>query len=73
MDQTSSGLLRRCTEAIRDGADFPTVWQTVLRSHWLVRGLPEQYLDGDRVLLRIRLATGQHLLFDSETKSFSIA
>jgi hypothetical protein len=72
VDQTSSGLLRSCNDALRNGADFPTVWQTIMRPHWLVRGLPEQHLDGDRSLLRIRLATGQSLMFDSAAKRFSI-
>lgn len=73
MDQTYGGLLRKCNEAIRAGADFPTVWQTVLKPHRLVRGLPESHLEeGDDAQLRIRLVTGQWLIFDSGTKSFSL-
>ena len=73
VDQLSSGLLQRCTDAARNGADFPTIWETILRRHRFVIGPPEQVMDGDRTQLRIRLTTGQSLVFDSATKSFKLA
>jgi len=72
VEQTSGGLLRRCSEAAGKGTDFPTIWHEIIRRHRLVLGPPEQWLDGDRTLLRIRLATGQWLTFDSATKTFSL-
>jgi len=47
MSQMSDDLLRQCTEAMH-GSDFPTVWQTVLRSHRLVMGPPVQYMKAVR-------------------------
>jgi hypothetical protein len=54
------------------GSDFPTVWQTILRGHPLILGMPEQRLEGGRAQLHVRLITGQRLVFDSASKQFSI-
>ena len=72
VDQFSSGLLERCADAVGRGADFPTIWQKILQRHRLVIGPPEQAMDGDRAQLRVRLSTGQWLVFDSATKSFTL-
>lgn len=68
MRETSDDLARQCGEALRD-TDFPTVWQTILKSHRLVVGPPVQYLDGDRTELHVRLLTGQRLVFDFSAKT----
>jgi hypothetical protein len=65
-------LLTDCAEAMRQGADFPTVWNTVIKTHPSVMGPPVQHLDGDRAQLRVRLISGQRLVFDSGAKQFSI-
>lgn len=57
---------------VRNGEDFPTVWTTVLKNHALVNGLPESKLEGQRPVLEIRLITGERLVFDSESKRFSL-
>lgn len=67
-----SDLLRDCAEAVAEGADFPTVWQSKIKGHRLVVGTPEQIVERDRPKLRIHLVTGQRLIFDSASKSFSI-
>ena len=61
-----------CTELVRKGEDFPTVWATVLKGHALVNGIPESKLEGSRPVLEIKLITGERLLFDSESKKFSV-
>jgi hypothetical protein len=33
-------LARKCTELVRQGKDFPTVWGAALKSHPLVNGIP---------------------------------
>jgi hypothetical protein len=65
-------LLAKCVEARRQGADFPTIWNTIIKSHPSVMGPPVQHLDGDRAQLRVRLISGERLVFDSGAKEFSI-
>ncbi|PWB64801.1 MAG: hypothetical protein C3F17_06040 [Bradyrhizobiaceae bacterium] len=72
MQDGASKLLSRCVEAMRQGADFPTVWNTVIKNDPVVMGPPVQHLDGDRAQLRVRLISGQRLVFDSGSKQFSL-
>lgn len=63
-------LLRLC-EAARDaGHDFPTIWNTILRTHPLVRGLPRHEIDGGDALIVVRLVTGCSLI--SSTQGFHL-
>jgi hypothetical protein len=61
-----------CTELVRKGNDFPTVWTTVLKGSALVNGIPESRYEGARPVLVIRLITGDRLVFDGENKKFSV-
>ena len=70
--QASEELLRMCIDAMREGAEFPTVWQNVLHGHRLVLGVPEQMMQGGKAQLHVRLMTGQWLVFDSDSKAFSL-
>lgn len=70
--QRARDLAELCTELMRKGNDFPTVWTTLLRSHSLVNGIPESRYEGKRPVLVIRLVTGERLLFDSESKKISV-
>ena len=65
-------LALMCTELVRKGNDFPAVWTTVLKRHPLVNGIPESKLQGNRPTLEIRLITGERLVFDSDSKKFSL-
>jgi hypothetical protein len=71
-EERANDLARRCTEVVRKGDDFPTVWQTLLKGHPLVEGIPRQRLDGNRSLLEIPLITGERLLFDGDAKRFRV-
>jgi len=68
----ANDLARLCTELVRSGNDFPTVWNTLRKGHALVLGLPRQRHDGSRNLLDISLITGERLVFDGDAKNFSI-
>ena len=57
---------------MREGEDFPTVWQTLLKGHPLVDGIPRSRMDGNRSVLEIRLITGEWLVFDGDAKSQEI-
>jgi len=61
-----------CTELVRKGNDFPTVWSTVLKGNALVDGLPQSIHDGKQPVLEVRLITGERLVFDGESKRFSV-
>jgi hypothetical protein len=67
-----ANLIERCIAARNGGADFPTVWLTVLRPDPLVRGIPRQTINDGRVQLEIRLLTGQRFIFDSEANGYSL-
>jgi hypothetical protein len=72
VDRTVDQLIENCVGAAREGADFPSVWQSVLRHHSLVVGPPVQGIEQGRVFLKIPLITGQWLVFDSASKKFSL-
>lgn len=65
-------LARHCTELVRKGNDFTTVWSTLLKDHALVEGIPREKIERNRSLLRIPLVTGELLVFDSDVKDFRI-
>ena len=71
-EERANDLARLCTDVVRKGEDFPTVWQTLLKGHPLVVGISRQRLDGNRSLLEIPLITGERLLFDGDAKRFSV-
>jgi len=65
-------LAEICTEMVRKGEDFPTVWTTFLRRHALVVGGPESRLESRRPVLEIRLVTGERLVFDRDARRFRV-
>jgi hypothetical protein len=70
--ERAGDLARHCTELVRKGNDFTTVWSTLLKDHTLVEGMPRQQLEYNRSLLRISLITGEQLLFDADGKEFRV-
>lgn len=72
-EETTSDLVRTCGACMRDGADFPTVWNTILKGHALVVGPPVQVISDGYARLEIFLVTGQRLVFDSASKEFRLS
>lgn len=70
--EKSADLARKCTDMIRGGNDFPTIWQTCLSPHPLVVGIPQQRLVGKNTVLDMKLMTGERLVFHSDARRFSI-
>jgi hypothetical protein len=70
--ERANDLARKCTELVRQGKDFPTVWGAILKSHTLVEGIPRQRLEDARRLLDIPLITGEQLVFDGDAKEFHV-
>ena len=71
-NERASDLARHCTELVRKGNDFTTVWSTLLKDHTLVEGIPREKLERNRSLLRIPLVTGELLVFDPDVKEFRV-
>ena len=65
-------MAQLCTELMQKGNDFPTVWKTVLKGNALVDGIPHSKLENMRPLLEVRLITGERLVFDSDSRKFSV-
>src|SRR5271168_1466173 len=70
--ERAGDLARHCTELVRKGNDFTTVWSTLLKDHTLVEGIPREKLEHNRSLLRIPLITGELLVFDPDGKEFRV-
>jgi len=56
-------LLSRCQEAHKSGADFPSIWNIILRMNPLVLGIPIQVVTGTEPCLKIQLINGQQICF----------
>jgi hypothetical protein len=65
-------LVGSCIAARNGGADVPTVWATVSRSHSLVNGIRSQAINDGRIQLEIHLITGHRLIHDSEALGYSL-
>jgi hypothetical protein len=65
-------LARTCTEAVKAGADFQLVWHSLLNGHPLVDGIPRERIEREHRLLDIPLITGERLVFDEQSKTFSV-
>ena len=70
--ERANDLARQCTDLVRRGNDFPTVWSTLLKSHILVEGAPQERREQNRQLLNIPLVTGEQLVFDADVGEFRI-
>lgn len=70
--ERSVDLTRRCSDLLRGGNDFPTIWKTCLSLHPLVLGLPHQRLTDKGTVLDIKLMTGERLVFHSDARRFSL-
>jgi hypothetical protein len=59
--ENARDLAESCTQLVRQGKDFPTVWGMMLKDHGLVEGIPRQRLDGARSLIEISLTLANNL------------
>jgi hypothetical protein len=71
-NERANDLAQLCTELVRKGDEFPTIWFTLLKRHSLVNGIPQQRLEGNRALLDIPLITGERLVFDGDARRFRV-
>ena len=69
MADVANELLQACNSASRDGADFPTIWQKILKGNIFVTGTPIQGINNEGPTLEIPLLTGQRLIFGAKVIS----
>jgi hypothetical protein len=72
INEKATDLARRCTDLVRKGKSFVSIWDTVLKRHALVEGIPHEKLDHQRMLLCVPLITGERLVFDGGIKEFRV-
>jgi hypothetical protein len=73
MTETANDLVLKCTAIAQMGANFPTVWDKVLKGHALVAGPPTQTFD-DQIgpQLEIGLVNGQRLIYNSASNEYFV-
>ena len=72
MGETSTDLALACTAAAHAGADFLTIWDTVLRKNALVAGPPIQTFGDKLPQLEIRLINNQRLVYRSTSNEYFV-
>jgi len=63
----TKALIEQCRAARAAGADFPTLWNEVLKSHPLVIGPPVNTVRDGRIRREVHLITGSAIAFDTDT------
>jgi len=71
-ESTSAELMAWCTCALREGANFQVVWESLLKGNALVCGEPRQQVEESHPHMDVFLATGERLVFDIERHEFSL-
>jgi hypothetical protein len=72
MNSSVDALIAECTRAARDGAGFPIIWDSILRSHDLVESPPIETYDEERPHLEVRLRNGYWLRYCARSNDFSL-
>jgi hypothetical protein len=73
MPDTANDLVLKCTTMARAGADFPSVWDSVLKGHAIVAGSPVQSFDDEEgPQLEIQLINGLRLVYTSASNAYSV-
>lgn len=72
MIQTADGLVEQCTQAVREGIEFPAIWESILRKHSLVVSPPVQTFEDELTHLDVRLRNGYWLRYCARSNDFSL-
>ena len=63
-------LALQCHEALQGGADFPTIWHTLIKRHGAVQGIPIQRVDGAGwPFVEIPLIGGERLVIHHDERT----
>jgi hypothetical protein len=72
MQQTADSLVQACTQAAREGAEFATIWDSILKGHSMVASPPIETFDDEQPHLEIRLRNGFWLRYCARSNDFSL-
>ena len=72
MNPSIDTLIAECTQAARDGVEFPAIWDSILRSHSLVESPPIETFEDERPHLEVRLRNGYWLRYCAHSNDFSL-
>ena len=74
MNPAVDALISECTRAARGGAGFPTIWDSILKSHSLVESTPIKTFEDEeeRPHLEVRLRNGYWLRYCTRSNDFSL-
>jgi hypothetical protein len=72
MNQTAAGLVEQCRKAALDGAEFPVIWEHILRTHSLVASPPVRTFEDELSHLDVRLSNGYWLRYCVRSNDFSL-
>jgi len=72
MSETADSLVEACTLAAREGAEFPAIWDSILKTHALVASPPVQTFDDEQPHLDVRLRNGFWLRYCARSNDFSL-
>ncbi|GLS20167.1 hypothetical protein GCM10007874_31840 [Labrys miyagiensis] len=61
-----TALADQCNDMLRNGMDFPEIWNSHLRGRWLVIGPPLQAYRREEPVLEIPLGSLRALVFHSD-------
>src|SRR5262249_6318403 len=60
------------SQGTRYGADFSTIWSSILENHPLVTGLSRQSIKAGRITIEVPLITGQRLVCNTQSGEFAL-
>lgn len=72
MTQTADSLVEQCTQAARDGVEFPAIWESILRKHNLVASPPVRTYEDELPHLDVKLRNGYWLRYCALSNDFSL-
>jgi hypothetical protein len=72
MNKTVDKLVQACTQAAQEGAEFTTIWDSILRTHSLVVSPPIQTFEDEQPHLDVRLRNGFWLRYCARSNDFSL-
>lgn len=70
--ESAQFLATACTQAVRNGVTFPSIWETLLRKSELVASSPIQNYDEDQSHTDVLLRNGYWLRYTRTSNDFSL-
>ena len=72
MSELADSLVEACTTAAQEGAEYPAIWDSILKAHVLVASPPIQTFDDEQPHLDVRLRNGFWLRYSARSNDFSL-